>query len=296
LDTTNSLITRLNQNSQQSLNQKSNDKVTMFSNDIHRELTKHELSFIKTALDKHSICNDYFTRHDYPSMKQSHFRKMINILSPIIIKCSNSRPPLYKLKHCYFDETVTIKGTGVSKFTLDHQLDNYLKLCKQQPPQFHDIKMHVESDLYDKLLLTTEKQGDYNKAYSLSVPINPRFEIKVSVSKSKMFVNVGCTDNALPFSPVGFGELEFLMGGAVQYLRLLVGSQFFTQPIGEWFVTNYHFNHDLEIDVPECRHTINYLHEHSTIYIHELKGKKFLRHEEKRTPAKTINEIQAEFK
>jgi len=261
-------------------------------------LTKAELSFIKTAMDKHLICNDYFTRHDYPDMKQSHFRYMINKLSPIINKCSNSRPPYYKLKHVYFDETLTIKGMGVSNFTLDHRLNNALLLCKEQPPHFHDIGLDVVTNLYDKLLLTDEKQGDYNKAYSLSIPIDPRFDVKVSVSKSKMFVNVGCTDNPLAFSPAGFGELDFLLGGAVIYLaHAITKAEFFTQPIGEWVLTNYHFNHDLEIDFPECRHTINYLREHSTIYIHNLDGKKYLRHEEKLTPKKTIDEIiQEEFK
>jgi len=292
----NALITY---NTKNSLNQKTNDVLTMFSNDMHRGLTKTELDFINTAIDKHRICNDYFTRHDYPHLRQNHFRQMIHQLSPIIIKCCNSRPPYYKLKHIHFDETLTIKGTGVSKFTLDHQLNNYLLLCKQQPPQFHDIKMHVTTNLYDKLLLTTLEQGDYNKAYSLSIPTDPRFDVKVSVSRSKMFVNVGCTDDALPFSPAGFGELQFLMGEAVDYLKYQVAqSEFFKQPIGEWLVTNYHFNHDLEIDVPETRHTINYLRDHSTIYIHNLNnGKKFLRHEEKRTPAKTIDDIiKEEFK
>ena len=286
-----SLITRINQNSKESLNQKTNDILTMFTNDMHRDLTDGETRFIKTGLDKHLICNDYFSRFDYPRMKQVSFRQMINQLSPIITKCCNSRPPYYKLNHVHFDETLTIKGTGVSKFTLDQQLHNFLLLCKQQPAHFHDIKMDVESDLYDKLLLTDETQDHYNKAYSIPVPIDPRFEIKVSVSRSKMFVNVGCSNNPLPFSPAGFGELDFLMGGMIVYLTGIAKSKFFKQRIGEWVMTNYHFNHDLEIDVPECRHTINYLREHSTIYIHELNNKKFLRHEEKRTPAKTIDEI-----
>lgn len=228
-------------------------------------------------------------------MKQDHFRQMIHQLSGIITKCCNSRPPYYKLNHVYFNETITIKDTGVSQFTLDQQLDKLLLLCKQQPPQFHDIKIHVDTDLYDKLCLTDLKQGDYNKSYSISAPVDPRFDIEISVNRSKMFVNVGCTHNALPFSPVGFGELEFLMGKMTAFLVGKAHSEFFTQPIGEWLITNYHFNRDLEIDVPECRHTINYLREHSTIYIHNYNNKKVLRHEEKITPAKTIDEMIQEL-
>lgn len=268
----------------------------MFTNDIHRNLTKGEILFIKTARKKHLICNDYFSKSDFPHMKGGHYRQMIHQLSGIITKCCNSRPPYYKLNHVYFDETITIKDTGVPKFTLDQQLDKLLLLCKQQPPQFHDIKLHVKTDLYDKLLLTDQIQHDYNKSYRLRILSDPRFDVKVSVNRSKMFVNVGCTNNALPFTPNGVGELQSLMGGVVTYLRLAAKSDFFYQPTGEWLVTNYHFNHDLEIDVPECRHTINYLREHSTIYIHNYNNKKVLRHEEKITPAKTINEMIQEFK
>ena len=85
-------------------------------------------------------------------------------------------------------------------------------LCKQQPPQFHDIKLHVDTDLYDKLVLTDLTQHDYNKSYRLAIPSDPRFDIKVSVNKSKMFVDVGCTNDSLPYTPNGFGELQSLMG------------------------------------------------------------------------------------
>lgn len=291
------LITSINQNSKQSLNPSSNDILTLSSNDIGRRLTSTEISFIKTAYNKHTVCNDYFYRTDYPSMKPSYFSYMINTLSPIFTKCSNFRPPPFKLNRVYFDETLTIKGTGVSVFRLDQQLNTLLLQCRQQPPQFHDIGIHVDSNLYDKLLLTDLKQNHYNKSFSLTIPIDPRYEIKVSVSKSKMFVNVGCTNNAFPFAPEGFGDLQYLLGGMVVYLTIETRTKFFVQPIGDWLITNYHFNKDLEIDIPECRHTINYLREHATIYIHNLKDKKkFLRYEEKRTPHQTINQIREEFK
>jgi len=262
---------------------------------MHRPLIQSEISFLKIGLDKHLICNDYFYRTDYPLMKPSYFGYMVNRLSPLITKCSNSRPPPFKLNHVYFDEILTIKDTGVSQFTPDLVLNNYLKLCKQQPPQFHDIKMHVDTNLYDYLSKTDLVQHDYNKSYRFDIPIESRFAIKVSVNKSKMFVNVGCTNDALPFTPNGIGQLQSLMGGVEVYLRLAAKSDYFIQPTGEWLVTNYHFNRDLEIDIPECRHTINYLREQATVYIHEQNKKKFLRYEKKITTPKTIDQMIEEF-
>jgi len=185
----------------------------------------------------------------------------------------------------------------VPVFQLDLVLDKYLKLCKQQPPQWHDIKLHVETDLYDYLSKTNLKQGFFNKSYQINVPINPRFAIKAIVNKAKMMIHVGCTNNALSFTPDGIGELQSLMGGVEVYLRAPAQSSgFFIQKTGEWLVTNYHFNQDLEIDVPDLSHTVNYLREHATIYIHEQNKKKFLRYEKKITTPKTINQIQEEFK
>ena len=291
-----SLITRITQNSKQSLNLSIKDLLRMSSKDVHRSLRQSEISIIKTAYKKHTICNDYFYRTDYPSISSSYFYYLISTLKPIFTRCSNFKPSPYKLNRVYFDETLRIKDTGLPTFTLDQQLHNYLLMCKQQPPQFHDIALEVTTDLHDKLLLTKLKPNFHNGGYVIPVPIDARYSITATVYKRKMFVNVGCTNNTLPFSPAGFGELDFLMGGMIVYLTTEYKSEFFVQPIGEWIQTNYHLNYDLEIDIPECRHTINYLREHATIYIHEQDKKKFLRYEKKITTPKTINEIQEEFK
>ena len=291
-----SLITRITQNSKQSLNLSIKDLLRMSSKDVHRSLRQSEISIIKTAYKKHTICNDYFYRTDYPSISSSYFYYLISTLKPIFTRCSNGKPSPYKLNRVYFDETLRIKDTGVSEFRPDLVLHNYLKLCKQQPPQWHDIKLLVETDLYDYLSKTDLKQGDYNKSYKFEIPIETRFAIKVSVNKSKMFINVGCTNNALPFTPDGVGELQSLMGGVRVYLRAAAqSSEFFTQPTGQWLVTYYHFNRDLEIDIPECRHTINFLREQATMYIHEHDDKKFLRYEKKITTPKTIDQMIEEF-
>ncbi len=291
------LLTSVIPNSKKSLNVPINVILTMFSNDLHRPLTAGEISFVKIARDKHLICNDYFYNYDYPHMKNNHFRQVVHRLGSNIIKCTDTRPAAYRLNHVHFDELLTIKGTGVPKFRPDLVLDKYLKLCKQQPPQWHDIKLHVETDLYDYLAKTDLPQGDYNKSYQIDVPIYSRFAIKAVVNKAKMMLHVGCTNNALSFTPDGIGQLQSLMGGVEVYLRVHAqSSEFFIQPTGEWLVTNYHFNRDLEIDVPDLSHTINYLREHATVYIHEQNKKKFLRYEKKITTSKTINQIQEEFK
>jgi len=292
-----SLITSINQNSKQSLNPPIKDLLRILSKDMGRPLRQAEIPIIKTAYDKHTICNDYFYRADYPSISPSYFWNLTSTLKPILTRCSNFKPSPYKLNRVYFDETLRIKGMGVTPFTLDLDFDKIIKQCKQQPPQFHDIAINVVTDLHDKLLLTERVPNFYNKGYSIDVPVDPRYDVKVNVNHSKMFVNVGCTNNAFPFTPEGFGNLQFLMGKMVDYLSNgIAKADFFTQPIGEWILTRYHFNHDLVINVPEFRHTINYLREHATLYTHKFDQKTVWRYEENRTDPKTFNQIQEEFK
>ena len=291
-----SLITSINQNTKQALNAKSNDLVTMFSNDIHRALTQSEIHFIKKAYDINVVSNHYWSRFDFPHMNQGNFRKMVCKLKPLITKHINSRPPFYKLNRVYFDELVTIKDTGVTPKTVDLDFDKLLFKCKQQPPFFHDIRLHTRTDLYEKLLNTSHKLNSHNKAYVIPVPVDPRFTVKVNVNKSKMFLIVGCPVKGIPFSPDGFGQLSFLMGKTVTYLRYYAGSEFLSEPIGNWVLTYYHLNHDLIIDSTLHHHTINDLTNQSQLYIKRYDDNKVLRYEDQISSPQTINEIQQEFK
>jgi len=291
-------ISLINQNSKQILNAKINDLLTIFTNDIHRSLTQAEILFLHRAYDINVISNNYWSKFDFSPMKEGHFRQMVFRLKSLITKCVDSHPPYYKLNRIHFDETLTTKYRGVTPKTIDLDFEKLLLELKQQPPFFHDIRIQTGTNLYECLLKTGLSLNSHNKAFTILVPVDPRFAIKVNVYKTKMLLMVGCSQRPLPYSPIGFGELQFLLGKVILYLTGIVNSEFIYEPIGDWMLTYYHFNRDGRIiDSPIHHYTITDLQNHSLYYLKRFDdGSKRLRYEEHISSLKTINQILQEFK
>jgi len=296
--TNSNLLTSINQNSKQILNAKINDLLTIFSNDMHRSIPRYQQNFIRSAYNFQKTTGRSWCNVDFPRMSKVSYRQMMFRLAQIIIKTIPGRPAFYKLNHTYVDESLTIKYRGVTTKTVDLDFHKLINELKQQPPQLHDIRAETRTDLYENLLNTSHKLNSHNKAFTITIPSDSRFAIKVNVYKTKMLVMVGCSQRPLPYSSIGFGELQFLLGQVVNYLRYVSGSEFIHQPIGDWVIKYYHFNRDgIIIDTPIHNYTITELCNDSVLYLKTFEdGTKRFRYEEHISSAKTINEIQQEFK
>jgi len=288
------LLTSIIPNSKRVLPAKINDLLTIFCNDMRRSLTNAEKNFIRAANDIQNITGLSWSRYDFPHMRQGHFRQMVYQLSHIITQTMSGRPPFYKLNHTHIDESLTIKDTGLPNYSIDHELDLLLFRCKQQPPTFHNIRLHTLTDLYYKLP-DTFTINKHNKSYSFPVTVDLKFPITVSVSKLKMFVMIKCPPRGIPFSTVGFNDLIILVGKLLHNLRLKTESEFLYQPIGDWVLSNYDFAKDLKIDSQYHKHTINELQNQSKYYFKRYEGQNHLRYENLVTSTKTINDIQEKF-
>lgn len=296
--TNSDLITPINLNSQQVLNTKINVLLTIFSNDMRRSIPHYQQKFIRLAYDFQNLTGKTWCRYDFPHMKGGYFRQMMFQLSGVITKIVSGRPAFYKLNHTHIDESLTIEYRGVTPKTIDLDFQKLLSNLKQQPPQFHDIRAETRTDLYENLLNTSHKLNSHNKAFTITIPSDSRFAIKVNVYKTKMLVMVGCSQRPIPYSLEGFGELQFLLGKVVNYLTYFSGGGFIHEPIGDWMIKYYHFNRDgIIIDTPIHNYTITELQNHSVLYLKKFEdGTKRFRYEEHISSPKTINEIQQEFK
>lgn len=291
-----SLITRINQNTKQSLNATINDLLTIFSNDMHGRIPAYLERFIRDAYDFQKTRGHSWCKEDFPRLSKNYFRQIIFQLSPIITKVIDGRPSFYKLNHTYIDESLTIKDRGVDHFRPDLDFIKILSELKQQPVQWHDIRIETRSNLYDYLKIT-HTLNSHNKAITITIP-DPRFSIKVNVNKTKLFYMIGCSDSPLPFSPDGIFELGVLIGKTLDYLKYYSGADFIYEPVPNWLVTYYHFNRDgVIIDTPLHHHTITDLQKNTVFYLKKFDdGTKRFRYEEHISSPKTINEIQEEFK
>ena len=291
-----SLITRINHTSKQSLNATINDLLTIFSNDMHRRIPAYQERFIRDVYDFQKITGHSWCNEDFPRYSKNYFRQIKHKLSPIITKVIEGRPSFYKLNHTYIDESLTIKDRGVDHFRPDLDFIKILTELKQQPVQWHDIRIETRSNLYDYLKIT-HTLNSHNKAITITIP-DPRFSIKVNVNKTKLFYMIGCSDSPLPFSLDGIFELGVLIGKTLDYLKYYSGADFIYEPVPNWLVTYYHFNRDgVIIDTPLHHHTITDLQKNTVFYLKTFDdGTKRFRYEEHISSPKTINEIQEEFK
>ena len=290
-----SLITSINHNSKQVLNAKINDLLTIFINDMHRSIPKYQQNFIRLAYDFQNITGRSWCNEDFPRMSKDYFRQMRFQLAQIITQTIPGRPGFYKLNHTHIDESLTIKDTGLPINSIDHELDLLMFRCKQQPPTFHNIRLHTMTDLYYKLP-DTFSINKHNKSYSFPVTVDLKFPIIVNVSKLKMFVMIKCPPRGIPFDTAGFNELILLVGKLLHNIRLQTDEEFQYEPIGDWILSNYDFAKDLKIDSQYHKHTINDLQNQSKYYLKRYEGQNHLRYENLVTSTKTINEIQQEFK
>ena len=292
-----SLITRINQNTKQSLNATINDLLTIFSNDMHGRIPAYLERFIRDAYDFQKITGHSWCNEDFPRYSKNYFRQIKHKLSPIITKVIEGRPSFYKLNHTYIDESLTIKDRGVDHFRPDLDFIKILTELKQQPVQWHDIRIETRSNLYDYLKIT-HKVNSHNGAVTIVIPTDSRFSVKVNVYKTKLCYMIGCSNNPLPFSPDGIFELGVLIGKTLEFLALRAKSDFIYEPVPNWLVTYYHFNRDgVIIDTPLHHHTITDLQKNTVFYLKTFDdGTKRFRYEEHISSPKTINESQEEFK
>jgi len=289
-----SLITSI-QNSKQVLTAKINDLLTKYANDMHRDIPQYQQNFIRKAYDFQNLTGKCWSRHDFPHLSQLSFRQMMFRLSQVITEVIPGRPPFYKLNHTHIDESLTIKDTELPQNSIDHELDLLMFKCKQQPPTFHNIRLHTLTDLYHKLP-DTYSINKHNRSYSFPVTVDVNFPMTLNISKLKMFVMIKCPPYGIPFTHEGFNDLILLVGKLLHNLRLKTESEFLYEPISDWVLSNYDFAKDLKIDSQYHKHTINDLQNQSKYYLKRYEGQNHLRYEDLVTSTKTINDIQKEFK
>jgi len=74
--TNSSLITSINQNSKQVLNAKINVLLTIFANDMHRDIPRYQQNFIRLAYNFQNMTGKSWCRYDFPHMKDGYFNNM----------------------------------------------------------------------------------------------------------------------------------------------------------------------------------------------------------------------------
>lgn len=257
-------------------------------------ITKSQRKFLKKAYEINVIKHDLWSNSDFRPMTQFNFRKQLQRLRPFVEKVIDSRPSFYKLKRVHMPHSVTKNPRGLDPRDVEPEFEKILAELKQQPPMMHDIRVGTRiSGLYENLLKRNIIPDPHNDSFSISLPVNSRFNVTANVYHESMQVIIGCTHKPLPYDLNGFHELSALLGQVCYHLEIICDSDFIHQHIPEWKVQYLHLNKDgREVNGTRFSYSISDLSNHSVFYLKKFKDGTFKnRSETHEKPNKTIEEI-----